>query len=126
MHLTHKITQFNDWQVECYSLFPIATVGFNQSEYTVDEDDGLVIVVIILSNPLSTDITVLLEDNNGLATGINKQYIVIIVISILTYKTKKSSFLKGLAIAEFTSISNTITVLLFCKSQPCNIFSSYF
>ena len=55
-------------------LYSLATVGFNQSEYSVDEDDGLAIVVLILSNPLSTDITVLVEDTNGSATGISIQY----------------------------------------------------
>ena len=49
-------------------------MGFNQSEYSVDEDDGLVTVVLILSNPLSTNITVLVKDSDGSATGINIQY----------------------------------------------------
>ena len=52
------------------TLCSVATVGFTQSEYSVDENDGLVTVVLILSNPLSTDITVLVKDTNGSATGI--------------------------------------------------------
>ena len=68
MHLSHKnhtILYFS--HITPYSL---ATVGFTQSEYSVDEDDGLITVVLILSNPLSTDINVLVRDTNGSATGI--------------------------------------------------------
>ena len=55
----------------CISLCSLATMGFNQSEYSVDEYDGLVTVILILSNPLSTDITVLVKDTNGSASGIH-------------------------------------------------------
>ena len=76
INLPHKNhTQFNKHvyfsHITPYSL---ATVGFTQSEYIVDEDDGLVTVVLILSNPLSTDIIVLVRDTNGSATGKNVQY----------------------------------------------------
>ena len=45
------------------------TVFFNQSTYTVDEHTGLVQPVLILSEPQSTEFTVLVIDHNHTATG---------------------------------------------------------
>ena len=45
------------------------TVTFNQSTYSVDEDDGLAQLILVLSNPSSTDITVQVRDNANTATG---------------------------------------------------------
>ena len=42
---------------------------FNQSIYSVNENDGQVQPVIVLSNPSSTDITVEVTDEQGTATG---------------------------------------------------------
>ena len=56
-------------------------MGFNQSQYSVVEDDGLVTVVLILSDPLSTDFTVLVKDTNGSATGKYAQFTKIIPYS---------------------------------------------
>ena len=51
-------------------MFTIAiTVTFNQSTYSVDEDNGLVQPVLILSNPSSTDITVQVITDDNTATG---------------------------------------------------------
>ena len=50
-------------------------MGFNQSEFSVHEDDGLAKIVLILSNPLLTDITILVRDSNGSATGKYIQFI---------------------------------------------------
>ena len=36
----------------------VTTVGFNQSNYLVDERNGTVYIVLVLSSPLSNNITV--------------------------------------------------------------------
>ena len=41
------------------------TVRFNQSSYIVDEDEGPAQPVLVLSNPSSTDITVVITDMSG-------------------------------------------------------------
>ena len=45
------------------------TVSFNQSMYTVIENEGQVQPVIVLSNPSSTDVTIQVTDGGGTATG---------------------------------------------------------
>ena len=45
------------------------TVSFSQSTYSVNEDDGLVQPVLVLSNPSSTNITVQVRDTSNTATG---------------------------------------------------------
>ena len=52
-----------------YFFYSLATVRFHQSDYSVDEHDGLAKLVLVLSNPLSTDISVQVNDTNGSATG---------------------------------------------------------
>ena len=47
----------------------LVAIGFNQSTYTVDEDDGPAQPVLVLSNPSSTDITVQVRSNDITATG---------------------------------------------------------
>ena len=42
---------------------------FNQSTYSVDEDDGPAQPLLILSNSSSTDITVEVTNTDGSATG---------------------------------------------------------
>ena len=44
-------------------------ITFNQSTYSVDEDDGPVQPVLVLSNPSSTNITVKVLSTDGSATG---------------------------------------------------------
>jgi len=51
----------------CFSLD--CTVSFNQSTYSVDEDDGPAQPVLVLSSPSSTDITVQVFSTDGTATG---------------------------------------------------------
>ena len=46
-----------------------ATVSFSQSVYTINENEGPVEPVIVLSNPSSTDVTVQVTDGGGTATG---------------------------------------------------------
>jgi len=43
-------------------FFVAPTVSFSQSTYRVDENDGPVQPVLVLSNPSSTDTTVLVTD----------------------------------------------------------------
>ena len=42
---------------------------FNQSMYNVDEDDGPAQLILVLSNPSSSDITVQVITEDGSATG---------------------------------------------------------
>ena len=46
-----------------------AIVSFNQSMYNVDEDEGEIQVVLVLSNPSSADIIVQVVDNSSTALG---------------------------------------------------------
>ena len=46
-----------------------ATISFNQTMYSVKENDGPAQPVIVLSNPSSTDITVKVTDNSNTAMG---------------------------------------------------------
>jgi len=55
------------------------TVTFNQSTYNVDEDDGPLQPVLVLSNPSSTDITISVFSTDGSATGKNT-----LILSTLT------------------------------------------
>ena len=56
--------------IQLLSIFLIATnVNFSQSTYSVDEDDGPAQLVLVLSNPSSTDITVEVTSNDITATG---------------------------------------------------------
>jgi len=50
-------------------LYVAPSITFNQSTYTTNEDDGFVTIVLILSIPSATDITVQALTTNGSATG---------------------------------------------------------
>ena len=52
----------------CYISTDI-TVSFNQSTYMVNEDEGPAQPVLVLSNPSSTDITVIVNVTDGSANG---------------------------------------------------------
>ena len=55
-------------QLESYILCYVPTditVSFNQSSYIVNEDEGPAQPVLVLSNPSSTDITVVITDMSG-------------------------------------------------------------
>ena len=45
------------------------TVSFNQSTYSVNEDAGTAQLLLMLSNPSSTDITVVVYNTNRTAFG---------------------------------------------------------
>ena len=49
--------------------FLVATVSFNQSSYSVSEKDGQVQVMLVLSNPSSTDISIEIDNMNIAALG---------------------------------------------------------
>ena len=54
----------------CVLFYVLATtVMFNQSMYNVDEDDGPAQLILVLSNPSSSDITVQVITEDGSATG---------------------------------------------------------
>ena len=52
-------------------------VNFDQSVYSTDEDKGLVQLVLILSSPSITDITVRIFSVDGSATGKDLYYVLI-------------------------------------------------
>ena len=51
------------------SYLSVITVMFNQSEYIVNEDAGSAQPVLIISNPLSTDITIHVTSTDALGIG---------------------------------------------------------
>ena len=53
----------------CYFLPLAITVMFNQTTYSVDEDDGPAQPELVLSNPSATAITVQVISGGGSATG---------------------------------------------------------
>ena len=61
------------------------SVSFNQSTYMINENDGLVQPVLVLSNSVATDITLQVITNDITATGeyisiiINNMFIIIIL-----------------------------------------------
>ena len=52
-----------------YYSFVAITVTFDETTYSVDEDDGPAQPVLVLSNPSSTEITVQVSDTSGTATS---------------------------------------------------------
>ena len=52
-----------------FQLYAIVFVFFNESIYIVNEDAGSVQPTLVLSNPLSIDITAEVFNIDGLATG---------------------------------------------------------
>ena len=50
-------------------IYIVITVSFNQSTYSVNENDGPAQPVLVLSNPSSTEITVQVRSNDITATG---------------------------------------------------------
>ena len=53
----------------CYICYSLANVSFDLSVYGADEDNGSAQPVLVLSNPLSTDIIVHVNATDGSATG---------------------------------------------------------
>ena len=50
-------------------IFIAIIITINQPTYRVDESNGLVQPVLVLSNPSSTDINIRVKDNSDTATG---------------------------------------------------------
>lgn len=57
-----------------YVYHLVTTVSFEQSTYRVNENDGLVQITLILSNPSSSNITVQVTSNDNTAKGIYYHY----------------------------------------------------
>ena len=53
----------------CCIYYPLANVSFGRPVYGVNEDNGPAQPVLVLSNPLSTDILVQVNATDGSATG---------------------------------------------------------
>jgi len=62
-----------------YCTFTDITINFNESTYIVGEDEGPAQPVLVLNNPSSTDITVVVTDSSG--SG-NNSIISILLLSI--------------------------------------------
>ncbi|XP_065909619.1 uncharacterized protein [Dysidea avara] len=70
LSLPNNVTIGNHYQaVVTIKENDFITMSFNQSAYSVDEDDGPAQPVLVLSNPSSTDITVEVRSNDITATG---------------------------------------------------------
>ena len=67
-HINYIHEMFLQYYTNCVLLIDVS-VSFNQSTYSVDEDDGPAQPVLVLSNPSSTDITVHVRSNDITATG---------------------------------------------------------
>ena len=52
-----------------YDIYLATSVNFSQPVYHIVEDEGLLEVVVILSNPSAIDITITVFSNHGSATG---------------------------------------------------------
>jgi len=57
-------------------LLVAIVVSFEQSTYSVNEDDGPVQSVLVLSNPSSTNITIQVKETSGAATSESAKIIV--------------------------------------------------
>ena len=56
-----------------HTIYPIAaTVSFDQSMYSINENGGSVKPILVLSNPSSTDVTVQVTNERATETGENK------------------------------------------------------
>lgn len=59
------------WWVHVYLVFPVITVGLDNTTYTVPEDGGVVQVCVeILEGELEQEAEVTLSTNDGSAAGI--------------------------------------------------------
>ena len=52
-----------------YFNLVVANISFSQPMYSVNENEGSVQPVLVLSNPSSTNVTVQVTDEGGTATG---------------------------------------------------------
>jgi len=68
--------------------FVAPTVSFSKSNYGVNENDGVVELILVLSNPLSSDVTIRITTFDREATG--KGLMHIIFSSTHTHSTPKN------------------------------------
>ena len=59
--------------------FLVTTINFEKPAYSIDEYDGAIHPVLILSNPVSKDVTVKVLNTDGSADGENFSYKYIIM-----------------------------------------------
>ena len=57
----------NDLIMYCNS--PLDSIAFSQAAYSVNEDDGVVVCTLVLTQPLSTDAIINIIDFEGSALG---------------------------------------------------------
>ena len=57
----------NDLIMYCNS--PLDSITFEQSTYSINEDDGVVVCVLVLTQPLSTDVIINIIDIEDSALG---------------------------------------------------------
>ena len=69
MCLHKKVTRFSRHQINLLTFLLAITVMFNQSAYIVDENGGSAQLTLILSNPSSVAVTILVATTDGLASG---------------------------------------------------------
>ena len=60
---------FNMRNIYCFVAPNVATISFTQSTYSFKEDSNVVQPVLVLSNPLTTDIIIEVVDREDTATG---------------------------------------------------------
>ena len=69
------------------SIYRTATnISFSQSMYSVNENEGPVEPVLVLSNPSSSDITVRVTDRGGTATGKHTIYVFVLKANLYNYR----------------------------------------
>ena len=52
-----------------YCNSPLDSIAFEQSTYNINEDDGVLMCTLVLTQPLSTDIIINIIDIEGSALG---------------------------------------------------------
>ena len=67
----------------CYALLIVVGVRFNQSSYRVNETSGQVQIVVVLSSPLSFEVTTTIFDSDSYETAIGK---------LMVYCTKRCTY----------------------------------
>ena len=69
IHCSANTNSTSSHMINVILHLPAATINFMQQAYNVNEADGKVEPVLVLSNPSSTDLTVQVFSTDGSATG---------------------------------------------------------
>ena len=110
--IVHHFNMLDSWSL-CFHLFAVATLSFNQSVYNINESDGQVQIVLVLSNPSSTNIDVKVKDSNvtAMSKWINIFVSVIIVIPLQGGDDYNSGPYNVTFIAGMTTTSFVISLI---------------